>query len=491
MESPPAAASPLGHRGVAVEAAPRSFPTNLPTEVTYVLQAQRHPDDPRRNEDGLTLVELVVALMVFALIAVSVAYSSVTILKASRNSQGESVAANLAAQEIDLARSAGDVFKLVDTEREVPVGGVTYKIARLTSWVDSSGGDQACGAGGGVLQYKRVNVSVTWPGSNAAVRADTLVAPSSKINDPTKGTILVRVQDEDGIGVPGIAVSAEPAAVTPNTAEALTLAPLPTDSQGCSYILKVTAGTYDVTVEKSGYISSEQKHPATAVAGVGPGLSASAVFNYNNASNVAITYAANSTSTSPKLPEQMMTTFVNSYDNFQAPLPSLNGSLKGKIARYPYRAGYELVVGSFNPDAPTCLAPDPTQWLPKANGAYGVRPPLVETSPGSAPEVNAPMGLFSVVNSGTADLYLHATSAAPKLPGEPSCSTPVTYNFGQVLKKNTTTKFALPYGSWSFSTSTSSAGTKTAVAGAALVVTPDQGTLTGSFITLDPRTVVP
>ncbi|HEV7848577.1 MAG TPA: prepilin-type N-terminal cleavage/methylation domain-containing protein [Mycetocola sp.] len=444
-----------------------------------------------RPEDGLTLVELVVALMVFAIIAVSVAYSSVAVLKASRNSQGESVAANLAAQEIDLARSAGDVFKLVDKQREVPVGGVTYKIVRSTNWVDSSGGDQACGAGGGVLQYKRVNVSVTWPGSNAPVRADTLVAPSSKINDPTKGTILVRVQDEDGIGVPGITVTAAPSAVTPNTAEALTVTPLPTDSQGCSYILKVGAGTYDVTVSKSGYISSEQKHPATAVAGVGPGLSSSAVFNYNTASNVEITYASNSTSTVPKLPEQMMTTFVNSYDNFQAPLPTLSGSLKGKIARYPYRAGYEIVVGSFNPDAPTCLAPDPTQWLPKADGAYGVRPPLIATAPGSAPLVNAPMGLVSVANAGSADLYLYATTAAPQVPGEPGCSVPLTYSFGQALKNKTTTKAALPYGSWSFTTSTSPGGTKTAVAGTALVVTPDQGTLTASIVTLDPRTVIP
>lgn len=451
--------------------------------IRAIFPSQSEPDS------GMTLIELVVAMMVFAVLATGIAYTMIATLSATRDVRSREVATNLAAQEIDLARSAGDVFSLVDANRTIRVGGLDYTIARSTMWVDSSGGSASCGAGGGALQYKRVNVGVTWPGNtDKPVWADTLVAPDSKINDPTKGTIIVWVRDENGIGVPGVPISASPAAVVDNTATALATSPLPTDSQGCSYILKAEPGSYDVTASKAGYISSDQQPTSTALVSVGAGLSGSANFEYNLAASVPLNLASNDTTGSAKVPTNLKVTFLNSYGEWATPVSVSRHS--ASVDRYPYRTGYEIVAGVYEPDEPSCLSADPSQWEPSSDGRVGTRQPIVNTPPGQTvnPAVDIPMGIVRVTNSNSQNYYVHAiTTAAPAGSGDPGCTAGQDYSFGRVLPARGSVTLALPYGSWTIHTSTSAGGSRSTIAGSSVIVDPAEGIASGNVVTLDPR----
>ncbi len=97
---------------------------------------------------------------------------------------------------------------------------------------------------------------------DATVRTYTVIDPKNRINDPTKGTILVSVLGGSGAGSAGVTVTATPASPA-NGATALAKAPLPTDAQGCTYILKVTPGNYNVTVSRAGYVDVAQNATST------------------------------------------------------------------------------------------------------------------------------------------------------------------------------------------------------------------------------------
>ena len=72
--------------------------------------------------------------------------------------------------------------------------------------------------------------------------------PKDAHQRPDQGTILVSVLNGDGPGVAGVSVSAVP--TTLPTARDGPAAPAATDAQGCTYVLKVAPGNYDVTVSQ-------------------------------------------------------------------------------------------------------------------------------------------------------------------------------------------------------------------------------------------------
>ena len=66
--------------------------------------------DDSRNDAGLTLIEVVVALMLLGIVAVGVGYSLASILKLTQDARSREVAIGLAAEVIDDSRSIENVF---------------------------------------------------------------------------------------------------------------------------------------------------------------------------------------------------------------------------------------------------------------------------------------------------------------------------------------------------------------------------------------------
>ncbi|MBO1740299.1 prepilin-type N-terminal cleavage/methylation domain-containing protein [Leifsonia sp. TF02-11] len=460
-----------------------------------------------RSESGLTLIEILVAMTIFGIISVGIAAGVTASLVNVRDSRNRETALNLAASQIDLMRSVKDVFSVNDTAgpTNTVVGGVTYHLTRTTNWVTSSGGNNACGANGAgaTLLYKRVTVKVTWDGMrNSAVPAvaDTLLAPKSRINDPTKGTILVHVFGVGGADKQDIVVNAAPTPGVPgNTAVALTVTPSNTDIQGCSYILKVTPGTYDVTVSKAGYIGADNVMLGsdTQTIGVGAGASASASFQFDNAGLFPTALASNAGATTGILfPSGLDLSFLNSFG------PSVTSYTGSAIARHPFIDGYTVLAGKYiNPavsSSATCLAIDPQAWPSKTVGANtytGKRPVVVAAQPGqSAPTpAQVGMGVFTVVLNNANGAYINAVAqSAITASGNPGCQVAMSYSFGSVVASstNTTFKLALPWGSWKLYQGTTNTATTNQVGNSGMTAVTGTTIVKDSsnVLTLDPRT---
>jgi type II secretory pathway pseudopilin PulG len=453
----------------------------------------------QHDEGGIGIIEVIVALGIFMIVSIGIAYSAISSLRLAADSESREVAANLAASEIDNARAAADPLDLFNNIRIVTVDGLDYTISRTTGWVSATGTSSGCGTGTGALQYKQVDVKVTWPTRlerTSPVRSNTLIAPVSRLNDPSLGTILVSALAAAGTGSSGIPVTVTRvsggAAVTMD----------PTDFDGCSYAFQVTPGTYNIKLSKNNYISSSQETSPTTSVTVTAGGTVSAAFSYDNQAKFNLKYASNVPSATPLFPSNLDTTFVSTYGVYKTT------GVSSSINLHPFSSGYSAIAGKYlAPVAatpplaaiPGCLSPDPSSWAEGTVGgvdlAAGQDSPSVAAAPGQTVALDIPMGVFSFKYTGytgSQDRYLVATSVTPPSnSGDPGCETGMVYNFTQKLATNNSTSYtiALPYGSWSLKTSTSATSSANAVAVTDVLIGGLLGypTANASTFTLDPR----
>ncbi len=450
----------------------------------------------------MSLVEVIVAMFIFAIISSGIIYAMSSVLVLTRDSRARQVAANLAAEEIDLVRDTADLFDLLDADRVETLNGDKFTVHRATQWVTDPSQDIVCGAGGGgALRYKRVNVTVTWENMRTGtdpVRSDTVVQPDEKINDPAKGTVLVSVLGASGAGSAGVSVTATPSSPA-NGATPLTVSPANTDAQGCTYILKVNPGNYDVKVSRSGYVDSDQKATSVRTVGVAAGESAAVSFQYDKQGTFDTNYAAGyvpAPGETLRVPAVPTTSFVSTYGVFTA-TPSSGTGRTRSMQLHPFASGYGVFAG-------TCAAADPAAW---PDGTDDLGQPIsgeridgVAAEPGGSVSVDVPMGVVKLsLGSGGATRYLRAVSASAPATGDPGCDPAVEYSFGSAsgygIPSHGNLTVALPYGSWKlfYGTGGSPSSWNTAVGPGQITPTglPDRTTVDGSgVVTFDPRVVV-
>ncbi|WP_166791634.1 type IV pilus modification PilV family protein [Cryobacterium frigoriphilum] len=443
------------------------------------------------SENGVTLIEILIAMMVFGFIAVSVAFGLTTSLSMVGDTRSREVATNLAAQEIDTVRATRDVFSVVNVlDQTTVINGTTFHLNRIATWETSGSAYAGCGSGGGQLKYKRLNVTVDWNGrrsSTPIVRSDTLISPGSRINDPALGSILVSGLTGSGAGSAGITVTATPSSPA-NGALPITVTPLPTDAQGCSYILRVTPGNYDVALSRTNFLDEKQAVVSTKSVGVAAGAASSVAFQYDLAGNFAVTYAGNQPGVS-RIPSAMHTTFRSTYGVYTS-LATTN-SLTRSVALHPFAAGYEVFAGRYNSPGTSvvgCLSVDPAAWTTvAADGAVGRDASPVAALPGASVATPVPMGVLNI--TAIPGTYLTATSqAAAPGTGDPGCAETVSYSFG--LMTSAVTQIALPYGSWRFTTSATATGVGIPIVASGLGLLT-RGVAAAGMVTLDPRRTTP
>lgn len=465
-----------------------------------LLSERLRPADPATRDAGLSIVEVVVALLVFAIITTGSIVAIGTVLGMTRDNRSRVVAANLASQAIDKARGADDLFKVVDTSTTSVVDGTTYTVTRAVSWITTGGVDSQCATpgpkGNGSLFYKRVNVAVSWPGRRPAtdpVRADTIITPASKINDPAAGTILVSVLDQTGAGAPGVVVTVTPAKGVGNTAAGLgpDSAPAPTDSDGCAFATRVQPGLYTVTLSRADgkpYLDRDQAAAPAKTVSVAAGDTASAEFTYAQGDDYKPRWASNYTGPQPLLPTNLTTTWLaGDGRRFVA-----SGQPSDQYL-FPSATGYQVLAGSYAPvgaDGGACLSPDPESWPATPDGKVGHRPVVAVPDPLASKTAVAPVPMGVVtINVKALDKVIQATTTAPA-GGDPGCAATQSFDFTRTTT-GTTATIALPYGTWFIKSgaSTSTLGTVTIgqlLGGLVGVVLP--GAAPTNTVLLDPRT---
>lgn len=434
------------------------------------------PRPPRDADAGFTLVEVLWAMFLFALVSTGLLYGMMQVLSLTRDARAREVAVNLAAEEIDLARDAADLFALLDVDRDVALNGDTFHVERRTQWVSDPAADFSCGTGGGPLRYKRVNVEVTWDGmrgSGTPVRADTVLNPAQRINDPERGTIVVSVLGAAGTGMPGITVT-----TSPSTGSAIAA----TDAQGCAYVLKVVPGTYTIGVQRTGHISDTQLATPSQEVVVTAGATASVGFQMDRFATVNATIGTGS----PRVSTAMPVTFANTYGRFAVTPASGAGSSAQTFRLHPFSSGYQAYAGG-------CTAADPTAWPQEvvAGVSYAGSPGTpVTTAPGGTVAAAVPVGQVRV-QAFASDRHLRAVAVTPAA-GLPGCAEATVYTFGDVLASPVT--IALPYGTWKLYRGGASAQTTPVTGAQVTALTPAVPTRTtvqpDGTIVLDPRVEV-
>ena len=436
-----------------------------------------------RAEGGLTLVEIVVAMFIFTLMSVGVLYTMVSLLSVTRDSRSRQVAANLAAQEIDLARDVSDIFKVGTYDHDIVLNGDTFTVSRTQEWVYSSGDAAACGTGTGALRYKFVHVLVTWPamrgGDDGGVTSETFINPNERINDVTKGSLVVGVKTFGGEGVYNATVTA-----VPSTGSTLTGK---TDADGCVFFIGVVPDTnFTVTVTAPPATSYVDMAGSTAPQRTGvavvAGSATSLPFTYDPSGTLRVTYAP--TVAGAKLPLNLSTSLLSTRD------PAIFTATAATNPRSWLVSPDSVAVIAGNTAA--CWANDPALWTASGSLADGEQPLPVDTEAGTTVDATVTMSTLTVTGMGTSgtNSYLVAVGhSAAMLTGEPACTgTPSLVTLRWATTTTSSMTVALPYGSWDIYKGSSASyavtsGTKITSGMTAGV----GGSISSGIVTLDPR----
>jgi len=452
----------------------------------------------RRSDDGLTLVEVIIALLIFTVIILGAIASTTLVLRMTGDNRGRVEAANLAQQYIDVARVDGqnDLNGLSNkTYPTVTVDSVAFTVTRTVSWINTNGSDTGCtvsaSSGNGSLLFRRVNIRVSWTGQSSAtqnIAADTILSPTSKINDPALGTVLVSVKSINGAGTGGVIVTLAPDSSVPgNTAQALdpTSQPDTTNDDGCTVANKVYPGTYTVTLSPPSGQYRDQDQAANPVKSVtvAAGDSGGAAFTYDPAWDFQNRY---SSGVAAVLPSNLTTSYVSTLGVYQTAAPVSDQYLS------PTASGYGVYAGKFAPDGSaggSCLSTDPTAWPKSADNRTGKAPAqVVPSAGGTIATPTVAMGAVTInVKAATTTIRATTTAAAN---GDPGCSAGMTYTFSRAATtKDGSMTVALPWGTWAI-TQSSNAINFNPISVGNLV-----GSLIGTLlpgkdnvVTLDPRT---
>ncbi|MCR2785921.1 MULTISPECIES: carboxypeptidase regulatory-like domain-containing protein [unclassified Microbacterium] len=436
------------------------------------------------DDDGFTLIEVIVAMLIFTIILTGFLYTMTASLTATRDTRARIVAANLASQQIDVLRSAADAFGVTTAPPfDIELNGDTFHVRVETEWVTTTGAAASCEAGLPIasLAYNHVTVKVTWDNMREGaqpVYSDTSLTPRTKINDPALGTVLVGVVNAAGTAVAGATVSLTPAGVAAVT----------TGSDGCAYLLKVPPGDYTVTVSKAGHVSEQQIAEPTATVPVTAGGSSRVSFAYDRATSYIVSYGSGLPA-GVRIPNNLTTTFVSTYGNFQ--MAAITNARTKTFSLYPVSAGYSIMAGAYaeTPENPatSCLTPDPGEWIPEPS-KVGTRPGAVGGEAGSAVPAAVPMGEVRLDGANGA-----GTSSAPRNhlkavyvgggAGDPGCPAGMTYTFGDVISSNKAT-ILLPYGTWKLYRGNASSQTTQITTG---IIVPSSGSVAPGVVVLDPR----
>ena len=256
-----------------------------------------------RNDDrGLTLIEVLIAMVLFAIVAAAVVAGLSSALKTARLDKNRVAAANLAAREAEIARNefyatAGGPMTLAATSTVVNphqfaggtaggplnVDAVPYTVTREVRWLPAGSGKSACD-GGSAISYPTLSltVKVSWPGMGSVppVQTSTILTPRKGILSSSLSFVGVKVLDAAGLPAPGktVLLSGPGGSASDTTA-----------SDGCAVFPVATTGTYDASLNLAGYVDFYGDPTPSKSVVVTSGTLSQLTFNYDRAGALDVT----------------------------------------------------------------------------------------------------------------------------------------------------------------------------------------------------------
>ncbi len=424
-----------------------------------------------RDESGLTIVELLVAMIIFAMVALSLAYTLQMALLSTRDDRDRVQAAHLAARELEIARNdfgstttgpaTLGATSVVTNPHPLPGGtagqplrvdGTSYTVVRTVQWLPGGTGSSPCD-GGAAVTYPSlgVNVKVSWTSMHGTppVESNTILTPPKGTLNTNMAFVAAKVIGATGTGLGGVPVTL----TGPGGSFVVTTA-----DDGCAVFSLSTTGSYAATIGSAGYVTFDGQPGATKSGiSVAAGTMQQVNFTYDRAATLTVTFAHDWHHGLPS-PLPGLTYFNQGLVPLgtKAISPGATSTTIGSL--WPFSDGYSVWAGTCKQSDPTTTGqsrPAPVVVAPGASGTVAM--PLASLSIDVTTVANAPLSGYRVV----------ATPADPT-----GCAGPeATLTLGSTdVDGNLLT--SLPGGVWSLQVTDPGGSVKTLDSGATTEDTP-------------------
>ena len=328
------------------------------------MGGHRHRRSRIADDAGFALIEALVGAVVLIVIALATLSAIDRAQKTSGFGKNRSVAAALAEQ--DQARLRGLPTDSLSTyrtnhtaSRTVTINGLNYTVASTVDSVrDTTGGTVSCTNDGNQADYLKLTSTVS---ANAIkpVTIASLSAPPLSYSS-SRGTLVVQVNDgaTPAVGVQGVGVTISGPTGMSDT----------TNSLGCAVFPFIPAGSYNVSIIKTGYVDyGGNNNPSVSGKTVTGGNLTTQSFIYDAAGSIKVNFETDiSTTSTPVLSRSRgynasgFNTLVPApqFRTASDPSPPVPAVTLSNL--FPFRTAYNTYAGA-------CAAANPKTAIPNVN----------------------------------------------------------------------------------------------------------------------------
>ena len=386
------------------------------------------------GDEGISLVETVVAMLLFSVFAVVVGQYLLSTLRVGESNTQRITAANLAAEQSELVRSQL-TLDVPDGTVVLPtrpvIAGTRYTLTRDVRFVAGPSGGSVCADSSDALAYKLVTITVDWDGRGTVqpVRTDTLKTVGLGANgaDVAKGTAAVAVQDGTGALSQGRTVTVQPGGLRGTTG-----------ADGCVVFPNLLVGvTYTASVDEAPYVGQQGSQLLSSPFSVSAGAVTRTTMTYARRGALEVTLVPPTGQTPPA----GLGVTVNS--SVLAPSPTRvlpDCATASATAQCVTASGLLRTAGSLFPAQYTA-------WPGTCGDAKPASPPAATVTSGGTARTNGPLAALKVTLGPTAAARVGTqTLYAFHRPVAGSC--PAGEIWAMTVVSGTVRQLALPAGSW-------------------------------------------
>ena len=385
--------------------------------------------DPRgtdqEGDEGFTLVEILVATLVFALTATATIGILITAIRTVRENSDRVYAANLARSEIERQRELGtDLITIGNTTNVTTTPEGVFTISTTSNWVGLNQSTDACEAAAPGQAYMRVHVEVSGATISDPQVSDTIIAPSDDSSLVDTGQIAIKVADERANPVSGVTLQVR------NVAAAGATSTFITGPDGCVFVPKLAPSTaWQVTVNRGGYVP-RIVNGTTSTGAVVAAQTTRMSFEYAAAASIDFTSATEDFPIPAGIP---LSTGLDPLAIMPIAVTTYPKTVSGL---WPSVGGYQAWLG-------TCTDADPASFA--APRTTSTNRTWFAVTPGA--KTMAPLGGATVRVRGLPANALVRISHSAEVAG--NCTTAQIYDIGRTDEQGVL-RVQLPYGKWTF-----------------------------------------